>query len=72
MVKLSWNYEFIRTQHDECYLFEDHTKIRQHCIDIPERCNLCTTIEDAMAQGIGFSKVISMGNKVDMDENDLS
>ena len=24
-----------------------------------------------MAQGIGFSKVISMGNKVDMDENDI-
>jgi len=29
------------------------------------------TVEDAMAQGIGFSKVISMGNKVDMDENDI-
>ena len=29
------------------------------------------TVEDAMAQGIGFSKVISMGNKVDMDENDV-
>jgi 4-hydroxybutyryl-CoA synthetase (ADP-forming) len=29
------------------------------------------TVEDANAQGIGFSKVISMGNKVDMDENDI-
>ena len=29
------------------------------------------TVEDAMAQGIGFSKVISMGNKVDVDENDV-
>jgi 4-hydroxybutyryl-CoA synthetase (ADP-forming) len=29
------------------------------------------TVEDAKAQGIGFSKVISMGNKVDMDENDI-
>jgi 4-hydroxybutyryl-CoA synthetase (ADP-forming) len=29
------------------------------------------TVEDAMAQGIGFSKVISMGNKVDIDENDV-
>lgn len=29
------------------------------------------TVEDALAQGIGFSKVISMGNKVDMDENDV-
>jgi 4-hydroxybutyrate---CoA ligase (ADP-forming) len=29
------------------------------------------TVEDAMAQGIGFSKVISMGNKVDVDENDI-
>lgn len=29
------------------------------------------TVEDAMAQNIGFSKVISMGNKVDMDENDV-
>jgi 4-hydroxybutyrate---CoA ligase (ADP-forming) len=29
------------------------------------------TVEDAVAQGIGFSKVISMGNKVDMDENDV-
>jgi 4-hydroxybutyrate---CoA ligase (ADP-forming) len=29
------------------------------------------TVEDAKAQGIGFSKVISMGNKVDMDENDV-
>src|SRR5688572_828903 len=29
------------------------------------------TVEDAIAQGIGFSKVISMGNKVDMNENDV-
>jgi 4-hydroxybutyrate---CoA ligase (ADP-forming) len=29
------------------------------------------TVEDAIAQNIGFSKVISMGNKVDMDENDI-
>ncbi|NOJ29367.1 MAG: acyl-CoA synthetase [Nitrososphaeraceae archaeon] len=29
------------------------------------------TVEDAIAQEIGFSKVISMGNKVDMDENDI-
>lgn len=29
------------------------------------------TVEDAIAQGIGFSKVISMGNKVDMSENDI-
>ena len=29
------------------------------------------TVEDAFAQGIGFSKVISMGNKVDMNENDI-
>lgn len=29
------------------------------------------TVEDAIAQGIGFSKVISMGNKVDMGENDI-
>src|SRR5215467_3104033 len=29
------------------------------------------TVEDAIAQNIGFSKVISMGNKVDMDENDV-
>ena len=29
------------------------------------------TVEDAMAQGIGFSKVISMGNKIDVDENDV-
>src|ERR687891_1473232 len=29
------------------------------------------TVEDAMAQGIGFSKVISMGNKIDIDENDV-
>jgi 4-hydroxybutyrate---CoA ligase (ADP-forming) len=28
------------------------------------------TVEDAEAQDIGFSKVISMGNKVDMDESD--
>jgi acyl-CoA synthetase (NDP forming) len=28
-------------------------------------------VEDAIEQGIGFSKVISMGNKVDMDENDI-
>ncbi|HYZ50674.1 MAG TPA: CoA-binding protein, partial [Nitrososphaeraceae archaeon] len=29
------------------------------------------TVEDAVAQGIGFSKVISMGNKSDVDENDI-
>ncbi|HZE78297.1 MAG TPA: acetate--CoA ligase family protein [Nitrososphaeraceae archaeon] len=29
------------------------------------------TVEDAVAQGIGFSKVISMGNKADVDENDI-
>ena len=29
------------------------------------------TVEDAEAQDIGFSKVISMGNKVDMDESDV-
>jgi 4-hydroxybutyryl-CoA synthetase (ADP-forming) len=29
------------------------------------------TVEDAIAQEIGFSKVVSMGNKVDMDENDV-
>jgi 4-hydroxybutyrate---CoA ligase (ADP-forming) len=29
------------------------------------------TVEDAIAQGIGFSKVVSMGNKVDMNENDV-
>jgi 4-hydroxybutyryl-CoA synthetase (ADP-forming) len=29
------------------------------------------TVEDAEAQSIGFSKVISMGNKVDMDESDV-
>jgi 4-hydroxybutyrate---CoA ligase (ADP-forming) len=29
------------------------------------------TVEDAIAQNIGFSKVISMGNKVDMNENDI-
>ncbi|MEO9363695.1 MAG: 4-hydroxybutyrate--CoA ligase [Nitrososphaera sp.] len=29
------------------------------------------TVEDAGAQNIGFSKVISMGNKVDMDESDV-
>ena len=29
------------------------------------------TVEDAIAQGIGFSKVVSMGNKVDMNENDM-
>ncbi|MDQ5859542.1 MAG: acetate--CoA ligase family protein [Thermoproteota archaeon] len=29
------------------------------------------TVEDAEAQNIGFSKVISMGNKVDMDESDV-
>ena len=29
------------------------------------------TVEDAIEQRIGFSKVISMGNKVDMDENDI-
>lgn len=29
------------------------------------------TVEDAIAQGIGFSKVVSMGNKADMDENDI-
>lgn len=29
------------------------------------------TVEDAIAQRIGFSKVFSMGNKVDMDENDV-
>ncbi|HUG96809.1 MAG TPA: acetate--CoA ligase family protein, partial [Nitrososphaera sp.] len=29
------------------------------------------TVEDAEAQNIGFSKVISMGNKVDMDESDI-
>lgn len=28
-------------------------------------------VEDAEAQNIGFSKVISMGNKVDMDESDI-
>jgi 4-hydroxybutyryl-CoA synthetase (ADP-forming) len=33
---------------------------------------ICAAIvEDAIAQGIGFSKVISMGNKVDVDENDI-
>ncbi|MER5174787.1 MAG: CoA-binding protein [Candidatus Nitrosocosmicus sp.] len=33
---------------------------------------ICAAIvEDAIEQGIGFSKVISMGNKVDMDENDF-
>jgi 4-hydroxybutyrate---CoA ligase (ADP-forming) len=29
------------------------------------------TVEDAEGQNIGFSKVISMGNKVDMDESDV-
>lgn len=29
------------------------------------------TVEDAGAQNIGFSKVISMGNKVDLDESDV-
>jgi 4-hydroxybutyryl-CoA synthetase (ADP-forming) len=29
------------------------------------------TVEDAISQGIGFSKVISMGNKADMDEADI-
>ncbi len=29
------------------------------------------TVEDAEAQNIGFSKVISIGNKVDMDESDV-
>jgi 4-hydroxybutyryl-CoA synthetase (ADP-forming) len=29
------------------------------------------TVEDAISQGIGFSKVISMGNKVDMAEDDI-
>ncbi|MDQ3872090.1 MAG: acetate--CoA ligase family protein [Thermoproteota archaeon] len=29
------------------------------------------TVEDAEAQNIGFSKVISMGNKVDVDESDV-
>ncbi len=29
------------------------------------------TVEDAIAQGIGFSKVVSMGNKADMDEDDV-
>jgi 4-hydroxybutyryl-CoA synthetase (ADP-forming) len=29
------------------------------------------TVEDAEAQNIGFSKVLSMGNKVDMDESDV-
>ncbi|HEV8387893.1 MAG TPA: acetate--CoA ligase family protein [Nitrososphaera sp.] len=29
------------------------------------------TVEDAEGQNIGFSKVISMGNKVDMDESDI-
>jgi 4-hydroxybutyryl-CoA synthetase (ADP-forming) len=29
------------------------------------------TVEDAITQGIGFSKVVSMGNKVDMDEADI-
>jgi 4-hydroxybutyryl-CoA synthetase (ADP-forming) len=29
------------------------------------------TVEDAVAQNLGFSKVISMGNKVDMDESDV-
>ena len=29
------------------------------------------TVEDAMAQVIVFSKVISMGNKFAMDENDI-
>ena len=29
------------------------------------------TVEDAEAQDIGFSKVISIGNKVDMDESDI-
>src|SRR5574339_886531 len=29
------------------------------------------TVEDAEAQNIGFSKVISMGNNVDMDESDV-
>ena len=29
------------------------------------------TVEDAEAQHLGFSKVISMGNKVDMDESDI-
>ncbi|MGA7367806.1 MAG: CoA-binding protein [Nitrososphaeraceae archaeon] len=29
------------------------------------------TVEDAIAQGIGFSKVVSMGNKADMDEADI-
>ena len=29
------------------------------------------TVEDAIGQGIGFSKVVSMGNKADMDENDI-
>lgn len=33
---------------------------------------ICAAIvEDAEAQNIGFSKVISMGNKVDMDESDV-
>ena len=33
---------------------------------------ICAAIvEDAEAQNIGFSKVISMGNKVDMDESDI-
>jgi 4-hydroxybutyryl-CoA synthetase (ADP-forming) len=29
------------------------------------------TVEDAITQDIGFSKVVSMGNKADMDENDI-
>ncbi len=29
------------------------------------------TVEDAIAQEIGFSKVVNMGNKADMDEDDI-
>src|ERR671916_554694 len=35
------------------------------------RAICAATVEDAEAQDIGFSKVISMGNKVDMDESDV-
>src|SRR4029453_3106533 len=39
---------------------------------VPQSGAICAaTVEDAMAQGIGFSKVISMGNKIDVDENDV-
>ena len=71
MVQIAWNNELISKQYDECYIFKNYTKYGDIALVSQSGAICAATVEDAIAQGIGFSKVISMGNKVDMDENDI-